>query len=481
MKVKTLSVFVLIVTLLFVSPGHCGWVDDWITQKTVSNPGSFESQKRGFATAGGASMRWKQSNDYLVTASAPKFSSGCGGIDMFLGGFDFLKYEMLVKKLQSIMGPAAATFAFDIAMNTLCEPCAKGIKSLEAITDRLNQLQLDDCKAQKATVAIMKDPSALMSPMETEAVSSFLVTSGIQPLYADVVDAGRETTTQSVMGAQGIGKPDLVTGCPTEIRNIFFTPGSLLNNLATEKGVATGYIALIRALVGDVEISPNLNYNYLMPCDENSPENVSGFVYGDIYIRDLTTNNCDPITVITINGISHTSIAGYIRSELETVAQVMLDRGDLMPPQEAFMQTIPGPIYMAMKTDIQAWGESATAATVAGSYVDFASAAYAVAMFNDLYTTIETVLSTAEILVKNKKGTDTGNNQNTCKDHLKDGPFYTLLDMQQAVAKYKVAIGENYNRKVEVFLANIQMGSAILTTERDIKARKTKQFKREMK
>jgi len=481
MKLKTLSVSMFIIILLSVAPGYCGWVDDWITQKTVSNPASFESQKRGFATAGGASMRWKQSRDYLVTASPPKFSSGCGGIDLFGGGFNFLKYEMLVEKLQRIMGPAAATFAFDIAMNTLCEPCAKGIKSLEAITDRLNQLQIDDCSAQKATVAIMKDPSAMMNPMETEAVSNFLVTSGMHNLYTDVVDAGKEATTSHVMNEQGASKPDLVAGCPTEIKNIFFTPGSLLNNLATEKGVAVGYISLIRALVGDVEISSNLDYNYLTPCEENSPENVSGFVYGDLYIRDLMSNDCDPITVITINGTSYASIASYIRSELEVVAQAMLDRSVLLPPQEAFLQTIPAPIYMAMKTDIQAWGESATAANVAGSYVDFASAAYAVAMFNDLYTTIETVLSTAEILVKNKKGTDTGNDQNTCKDQLKDGPFHTLIEMRHTVAKYKVAIGENYNRKVEVFLANIQMGSAILTTEKDIHSRKTKQFKREMK
>jgi len=477
-RLKILTVSNLIIAVLFVSHGYCGWIDDWIAQKTVSNPSSFESQKRGYATAGGANMRWRQSNDYLMTASAPKFSRGCGGIDMFLGGFGYLKYEMLVEKLQRVMGPSAAAFAFDIAMNTLCEPCAKGIKSLEAITDRLNQLQLDDCKAQKATVAVLKDSTGLGGPAETEAVSDFLQSTGAQDLYQDIVDAGAGKTPASVLTSNGATRQDLVSGCPTEIKNIFFTSGSLLRNLANEKGVATGYIDLIRALVGDIEISPGLEYNYLQPCEENNPEKVADFMYGDIFIRDLTTNNCDPITVITVNSRNYSSIADYIRFELEGVTQAMLSKTALTPQQEAFLQTLPGPIYTAIKTDIQAQGANATASTIAGNYVSFASSAYAVAIFNDLYTNITAVLSTADTIVKNKKGTDTGVDQNTCQAQLKDGPYYTLLGMQQIVGNYKRAIGEDYSRNVQIFVASLRMGTNLLEIEKKIKNQKTQQFKK---
>jgi hypothetical protein len=142
--------------------------------------------------------------------------------------------------------------------------------------------------------------------------------------------------------------------------------------------------------------------------------------------------------------------------------------------------TIPGPIYMAIKTDIQGLGENASATIIAGSYVDFASAAYAVAIFNDLYTTIETVLSSAEYLLKNKKGTDTGVDQNLCQLSLSDGPFHTLINMQAAIGKYKSAIGDNYNKKVQIFLANIQMGTTVLTVEKEIIEERTQRFKRDM-
>ena len=481
MKVKTLSVFVFIAILLFVSPGYCSWVDDWINQKTVSNPASFESQKRGFATAGGVNMRWKQSSDYLATVSKPRFSRGCGGIDAFLGGFSFLEYEMLVEKLQRIMGPAAAAFAFDIAMNTIAEPVAKSMKSLSAIIDRLNQLQIDDCKAQKATVAVLKDTTGLGGAAETEAYSDFMLSTGAADLWQEIKNVGDDKTVEETGNDFGVPKTTLVSGCPAGIRNIFFTPGSLLGNLANEKGIATGYIDLIRALTGDIEISTDLHYNYLPACDENTPERTADFVYGDIFIRDTTTNICGPIPALVINGNTYPSIAEYIEYELESIAQAMLNKTNLTPNQEDFFQTLPAPIFMAMKADIQAWGDSATAATVAGGYVDFASSAYAVAMFNDLYTTITKVLSTAETVVKNKNGTDTGTDQVRCQDQLKEGPYQTLLGMQVIVGNYKKAIDDSFDRKQQFFLASYKMGRSIVAAEKEIQDSKIDLLRKKIK
>ena len=97
---------------------RAGWVDDWLQQKTETSPGYFEGQKRGYFTGGSFSARWQQSNDYLFTAMPPKIKAGCGGIDVFLGGFSYLNFEYLVTKLQRIMQAAPAA-AFDIALNVL--------------------------------------------------------------------------------------------------------------------------------------------------------------------------------------------------------------------------------------------------------------------------------------------------------------------------------------------------------------------------
>ena len=89
-----------------------GWVDDWVQQKSSTSPSYYEGSKRGYYTGGSFSARWQNNDDHLFTASLPKLKSGCGGIDMFLGGFSFLNVDYLVQKLQNILSAApAAAFA----------------------------------------------------------------------------------------------------------------------------------------------------------------------------------------------------------------------------------------------------------------------------------------------------------------------------------------------------------------------------------
>src|SRR6185369_4988461 len=147
----------------------------------------YEGAKRGYYTGGTFSARWPNGNDYPVTVTMPSIKSGCGGIDAFLGGFSFMNVDYLVQKLQNILSAAPAA-AFDIALKTLAPQVADTIKSLEAITDRLNSLQLNDCKAAKALVATAASPfssvmsDSLKAEMKT-AQTDFMVSSGAKDLY----------------------------------------------------------------------------------------------------------------------------------------------------------------------------------------------------------------------------------------------------------------------------------------------------------
>ncbi|BEH09855.1 hypothetical protein GSUET_14670 [Geobacter sulfurreducens subsp. ethanolicus] len=94
--------------------------------------------------------------------------SGCGGIDAFLGGFRFMNVDYLVQKLQRILSSTPAA-AFDIAMKTLAPQVSDTIKSLEAIADRLNNIQLNDCKAAQALVAVASEP---FSPIMSQSVKN---------------------------------------------------------------------------------------------------------------------------------------------------------------------------------------------------------------------------------------------------------------------------------------------------------------------
>lgn len=76
---------------------------------------------------------------------APKLSIGCGGIDASLGGFAYLKDEM-VQMFQNISA-AAPAFAFQLALKTLCSQCAATLDELKALADQINSIAQDSCKA----------------------------------------------------------------------------------------------------------------------------------------------------------------------------------------------------------------------------------------------------------------------------------------------------------------------------------------------
>ena len=112
------NIFVAVmVSMLLVAPlaQAAGWVDDWLDQRAGSSPDYLAGQQRGYLSGGNFSGRWHNQADYPVTLEAPRVKSGCGGIDVFMGGVSFLNTNYLVNKLTTILSGAAAV-SFDLAL-----------------------------------------------------------------------------------------------------------------------------------------------------------------------------------------------------------------------------------------------------------------------------------------------------------------------------------------------------------------------------
>ena len=148
MERHKLSMPILLIALLLPSVASSAWVDDWLQQQTTTSPSYFPGQQRGYYSGGSFNARWPSTTDYPITIEPPRIKSGCGGIDVFMGGASFMNTDYLVDKLQGILTGAAAV-AFDLALKTLCEQCSNTIKNFEAIADKLHSMQLEECAAAK--------------------------------------------------------------------------------------------------------------------------------------------------------------------------------------------------------------------------------------------------------------------------------------------------------------------------------------------
>ncbi|HIC7360036.1 TPA: conjugal transfer protein TraH, partial [Legionella pneumophila] len=62
----------------------------------VTGSHSYESQAAGFASLGSVYARNQVRSIQIAHVDVPGFRSGCGGIDIFAGGFSFIKSEQIV-------------------------------------------------------------------------------------------------------------------------------------------------------------------------------------------------------------------------------------------------------------------------------------------------------------------------------------------------------------------------------------------------
>ena len=365
----TIIIFLMISGAAFADD----WIDNWIQQATNSGPNMFESQKRGYASAGSLSLRINNEKDYLVTAAPPRFRAGCGGIDMFMGSFSYLKADYLMKKLERIAEGGAATFIYDIAMSVLSEPIQKSMKSLEALVDRLNQLQIDDCKAAKGVAAYLKSTSS--GEDHSEALQKFLVESGINDFYQGSQDKYSKKNTDQVMKQTGVTVNDMTAGCPEEMRRVFFRDGSLLANVAGENGIPESQTWIMSAFVGDVIIEDG-HYFMVGPC-YNDPGDVDALIYGDLITRNAA-NECKKLDHIRIDGVNYDSLYSWSYDMIREIITAIGTKVDLSPTAQAFIESMPSPVYMLILNDIKALGNLDNVEEISGrlSYVCALSYAY---------------------------------------------------------------------------------------------------------
>ena len=434
------------------------WIDDWIQQKTYSGPAFLKSQKRGFASAGTASYRWKTGVDHPFTIAKPRLKSGCGGIDLFLGGASFLNADYLVDKLQSMLS-AAPAIAFQIALKTMSDQAATTLSEFTAIIDRLNQLQFDDCKSAKAIVTTTID-SYKAGELKTEAMADWSNSSGLTDLYTTAQKSFDGKTPQEAASAVGGNETDMISSCPDSLKKIFFENGYILDHLANFKNYSIDFAKLMRGFLGDIMIdisNGELNYSYYTPCD-NSPNNVINLILtNDIEYRD---NNgvCVNINNITVNGAAYNSLYDWVFQMLFNIAQSVSNQTMLTIDQESFLNHIPMPIKKAIDNDIIIYGNSTDFTQIAATYSEIVGLGYAYALIKDFYSQVNETLMLVDTLTKNQQG---GGDINTCKTELARIPHKTLKKMQKNLKK-NIAIAQNdYANKLSNLIKHLNFSNQV--------------------
>lgn len=111
----------------------------------------YQGQKAGYMTGGGISMRGQIVNSKPLSITMPSFDAGCGGIDIFSGGFTFINHQQLVETLKSI-GSSASGYAFLLGLETISPQVSGVIKNLQTWSNHINALNINSCETAQVAV-----------------------------------------------------------------------------------------------------------------------------------------------------------------------------------------------------------------------------------------------------------------------------------------------------------------------------------------
>ena len=114
----------------------------------ASSAGVYQSQARGYLVGGSLTARSPTKYMSPLTIQLPDMKAGCGGIDMFFGGFQFINAEEFKRFLQAA-GTSAIGYAFHMALQAVCPTCDETLKALRKFADDVNKFGLDSCTGGK--------------------------------------------------------------------------------------------------------------------------------------------------------------------------------------------------------------------------------------------------------------------------------------------------------------------------------------------
>ncbi|NNU17504.1 conjugal transfer protein TraH [Parvularcula sp. ZS-1/3] len=142
--------------------------DDLAVAANVTGPSAFEGQRAGYYTLGNVYVRTPQRSLNPVNVQLPGYRAGCGGIDIYGGGFSYVNSAQLVAFMKSVANNASS-FAFQVALETISPVIAEKVGELQSVAQRINQFAMNSCESGQLAVAAVWPKSDQASRVICEA------------------------------------------------------------------------------------------------------------------------------------------------------------------------------------------------------------------------------------------------------------------------------------------------------------------------
>lgn len=114
-------------------------------------PSAYQGQAAGYYNGGSIFARDSVRETQIASIDLPSFKSGCGGIDLFTGGFSFVNSQQLVSAMENILNNAVG-YAFNLALESATPEIANVMKYINNIANEINRANINSCETAAGLV-----------------------------------------------------------------------------------------------------------------------------------------------------------------------------------------------------------------------------------------------------------------------------------------------------------------------------------------
>ncbi len=139
----------------------------------VTEGGGYQDQTGGFYTGGSLFARSKVHQADLFSLQMPHYRAGCGGIDLFMGGFSYVNAQQFIQLLRNI-GSNASGYAFNLALATVTPQIKSVLDDLSAKIQKVTNQSMNSCEAAATLVGGAWPQSDASSQLLCHAMSKDL-------------------------------------------------------------------------------------------------------------------------------------------------------------------------------------------------------------------------------------------------------------------------------------------------------------------
>lgn len=315
----------------------------------VTGSHSYESQAAGFASLGSVYARNQVRSIQLVHVDVPGFRAGCGGIDLFAGGFSFIKADQLVQFMQSILSSGAG-YALNLALETELPEIAHSMQYMQKLANDINGSNLNSCEMGENMAASIWPKNRAAHQQLCEDIGAH---TGV---FSDWAKARQECSTGGKMDEQLTKAKNNPEYKERVLQDTNVVWDALQRNafIASDAGLAEVYLSISGTIVfnnkGAMQTYPSLATNQ---------DFVKALLYGgklpSYQCRDKgAQSHCLDINTQGAQVIrAQDALVFQVQAELQAIYNHIKEGTSLEPKQSGLIELTQAPVFQLISANAQ--------------------------------------------------------------------------------------------------------------------------------